>query len=259
MADDKTVKDTTVKAKQVKKEPVKKTSAEKKSAKGSAKPVENTKQTVTKSKKEPPKTEKVKKEAKVNNYVPMYRKLYDTKIVPSLMKKFKYKSVMEVPRLNKITLNMGIGDGKNNAKALESAVNELALIAGQKAVVTHAKKDVSNFKIRKGFPVGCTVNMRGNRMYEFFERLNSIALPRTRDFTGLSFKSFDKNGNYNFGIKEQIVFTEIDYDKIDAIRGLDVAISTTANNDSEAYVLLKEFGFPLREKPVKKSESVEEN
>ena len=175
------------------------------------------------------------------------------------MKKFNYKSVMEVPRIKKITLNMGIGDAKNNAKALESAVNELTLIAGQKAVVTHAKKDVSNFKIRKGFPVGCTVNIRGNRMYEFFERLNSIALPRTRDFTGLSFKSFDRRGNYNFGIKEQIVFTEIDYDKIDAIRGLDMAISTTAKTDEEAYALLKEFGFPLREKPVKKNETVEEN
>ena len=142
---------------------------------------------------------------------------------------------------------------------MESAVNELTLIAGQKALVTNAKKDVSNFKIRRGFPVGCTVNIRGNRMYEFFERLNSIALPRTRDFTGLSFKSFDRRGNYNFGVKEQIVFTEIDYDKIDAIRGLDVAITTTANTDEEAYVLLKEFGFPLREKPVKKSETVEEN
>jgi len=194
---------------------------------------------------------------KTIKYVPRYREMFNSKIVPNLMKEFKYSSVMEVPRLKKITLNMGIGDAKLNSKALESAIMELTAIAGQKAVVTLAKKDVSNFKIRRGFPVGCTVNVRGNRMYEFFERLNSIALPRTRDFTGLSFKSFDGRGNYNFGVKEQIVFTEIDYDKIDAIRGFDVAISTNAKTDEEAYALLKEFGFPLREKPTKKDESVE--
>ncbi|MCJ7801714.1 MAG: 50S ribosomal protein L5, partial [Candidatus Marinimicrobia bacterium] len=164
---------------------------------------------------------------------------------------------MEVPKIQKITLNMGVGDAKLNSKALDSAVNELTVIAGQKAVVTLAKKDVSNFKIRKGFPVGCTVNIRGNRMYEFFERLNSVALPRTRDFTGLSFKSFDRRGNYNFGVKEQLIFTEIDYDKIDAIRGLDIAIATSAKTDEEAYALLKEFGFPLRDKPIKKNQSVE--
>jgi len=264
MADEKTVKDKAVEAKQAEKKTVKKTPAKKTSAKSTEKPVAKAKKPAANRKKEAPKTEYkkktvAKKQTKSENYLPLYRILYNTKIVPSLMKKFNYKSVMEVPRLNKITLNMGIGDAKNNAKALESAVNELTLIAGQKAVVTHAKKDVSNFKIRRGFPVGCTVNIRGNRMYEFFERLNSIALPRTRDFTGLSFKSFDRRGNYNFGIKEQIVFTEIDYDKIDAIRGLDVAITTNAKTDEEAYVLLKEFGFPLREKPVKKSETVEEN
>ena len=192
-------------------------------------------------------------------HTPKYREFYEQDIVPSLMKEFKYNSVMEVPRLEKITLNMGVGDAKLNPKALESAVQELTLISAQKAVVTHAKNDVSNFKIRKGFPVGCTVNLRGNRMYDFFERLNSIALPRTRDFRGLSFKSFDRRGNYNFGIKEQIVFTEINYDKIDAIRGLDVAIATSAKSDEEAYALLKAFGFPLREKPVKESEVVEEN
>jgi large subunit ribosomal protein L5 len=265
MADEKTVKEKAVETKQEKKTTVKKTPAKKTSAKSTEKKTAvKTKKTAATGKKEVPKTEvkktsAVKKQTKSEQYLPLYRKLYDTKIVPSLMKKFSYKSVMEVPRLKKITLNMGIGDAKNNAKALESAVNELTLISGQKAVVTYAKKDVSNFKIRRGFPVGCTVNIRGNRMYEFFERLNSIALPRTRDFTGLSFKSFDKRGNYNFGIKEQIVFTEIDYDKIDAIRGLDVAISTTSKTDEEAYILLKEFGFPLREKPVKKSETVEEN
>ncbi|MFC1784628.1 50S ribosomal protein L5 [Candidatus Neomarinimicrobiota bacterium] len=198
-----------------------------------------------------------REESKKDKYQPNYSQLYNSKVIPNLMKKFNYSSVMEVPKITKITLNMGIGDAKLNAKALDSAVNELTLIAGQKAVVTLAKKDVSNFKIRKGFPVGCTVNIRGNRMYEFFERLNSVALPRTRDFTGLSFKSFDRRGNYNFGIKEQLIFTEIDYDKIDAIRGLDIAIATSAKTDEEAYALLKEFGFPLRNKPIKKNESVE--
>lgn len=214
-------------------------------------------------KKTAPSKAKIKTGAKKSpikeKYSPKYREFYEQKIVPSLMKEFKYNSAMEVPRLDKITLNMGVGDAKLNPKALESAVQELTLISAQKAVVTHAKNDVSNFKIRKGFPVGCTVNLRGNRMYDFFERLNSIALPRTRDFRGLSFKSFDRRGNYNFGIKEQIVFTEINYDKIDAIRGLDVAIATSAKSDEEAYALLKAFGFPLREKPVKKSEVAEEN
>ncbi len=170
------------------------------------------------------------------------------------MKRFKYKNIMEVPRLEKITLNMGVGDGKNNPKALESAVSELTAISGQKAVVTKASRDVSNFKIRRGFNVGCSVTIRGNQMFEFFQRLIVVALPRTRDFTGLSFKSFDSRGNYNFGIKEQIIFTEINYDKIDAIRGLDVAITTSAKTDDEAYWLLRGFGFPLRDKPVKKDE-----
>jgi large subunit ribosomal protein L5 len=169
-----------------------------------------------------------------------------------MISQFNYSNTMQVPKLEKITLNVGIGDTKTNSKALDSAVEELTLIAGQKSVVTKAKKDVSNFKIRKGNPVGTMVTLRSNRMYEFLERLNAIALPRTRDFRGFSFKSFDGRGNYNFGINEQIIFTEIDYDKIDAIHGLDVAISTTAITDEEAYLLLKELGFPLREKPVKK-------
>ncbi len=189
------------------------------------------------------------------NYNPYYKILYNEKIINNMIKRFGYKSKMEVPKLIKIILNMGIGDAKNNPKALESGVSELTLIAGQKAVVTHARRDVSNFKIRRGFPVGCSVKLRANRMYEFFQRLNSIVLPRTRDFTGLSVKSFDGRGNYNFGVIEQIVFTEIDYDKIDAIRGLDIAINTTAKTDDEAYWLLKEFGFPLREKPVKQQQN----
>ncbi len=173
--------------------------------------------------------------------------------------RFNYTNIMEVPKIAKISINMGIGDAKTNSKALESAEGELALISGQKAVITKSKKDISNFKIRRGFPVGCRVTLRGTRMFEFFERLVSIALPRTRDFRGLSFKSFDGQGNYSFGIKEQIIFTEIDYDKIDSIRGMDISITTTADSDDEAYWLLKDFGFPLREKPVKQSpeESIE--
>jgi len=195
-----------------------------------------------------------KKTVKKERYIPSYKKLYKDNIIKNLMKRFKYSSPMQVPAIEKITLNMGIGDAKNNPKSLENAARELTLIAGQKAVVTLAKKDISNFKIRRGFPVGCTVNLRANRMYEFLERLNSIALPRTRDFTGLPFKSFDGRGNYNFGVKEQIIFTEIDYDKIDAIRGFDIAIITSAKTDDEAYWLLKEFGFPLREKPQKQAQ-----
>ena len=152
---------------------------------------------------------------------------------------------------------MGVGDAKVNPKALESAIDELTMISGQKPVVTLSKKDISNFKVRRGFPVGCKVTMRGNRMYEFFERLITVALPRTRDFRGLSFKSFDKRGNYNFGVKEQIIFTEINYDKIDSIRGMDINITTTATSDDEAYWLLKEFGFPLRDKPRKSEETIE--
>lgn len=266
MVDAKTVKEKAVAVEKKEKATVKKTVAKKPGVKTAAKNIDKKKavkkNVKTDSKIQDKKTETTKKttakqESKTENYRPSYHQFYDSKIVPSLMKKFNYSSVMEVPKLKKITLNMGIGDAKLNPKALESAVNELTIIAGQKAVITLAKKDVSNFKIRRGFPVGCTVNIRGKRMYEFFERLNSIALPRTRDFTGLSFKSFDKRGNYNFGVKEQIVFTEIDYDKINAIRGLDIAIATSAKTDEEAYALLKEFGFPLREKPVKKNESAE--
>mgnify|MGYP000392078372 FL=1 len=192
------------------------------------------------------------KKGKKGIYSPNLKNFYLEKIVNKMISQFNYSNTMQVPKLEKITLNMGIGDAQTNSKALDSAVEELTLISGQKSVVTRAKKDVSNFKIRKGNPVGAMVTLRSNRMYEFFERLNAIALPRTRDFRGFPFKSFDGRGNYNFGINEQIIFTEIDYDKIDSIHGLDVAISTTAKTDEEAYLLLKELGFPLREKPVKK-------
>ena len=189
-------------------------------------------------------------------YIPNLKKIYNEEIIHGLKKTFNYSNAMEVPKINCISLNMGLGDAKNNSKGLESTVEELALISGQKPITTLAKKDISNFKIRKGWPVGCKVTLRSNRMYEFLERLIAIALPRTRDFRGLSFKSFDGRGNYNFGIKEQIIFTEIDYDKIQSIRGMNITISTSAKTDDEAYELLKMFGLPLRDKPAKK-ESIE--
>ena len=186
-----------------------------------------------------------------NKYVPSLKKTYDEEIVQKLKSTFNYSNLMEVPKLVSISLNIGLGDAKNNSKGLESAIQELTLITGQKPIITKAKKDISNFKIRKGWPVGCKVTLRSNMMYEFLERLISIALPRTRDFRGLSYKSFDGRGNYNFGVKEQIIFTEINYDKIQAVRGLNVTIATTSKTDNEAYELLKSFGFPLKEKPIK--------
>ena len=182
---------------------------------------------------------------------------YKDIVIPKMLSKFNYKNPMQVPKLSHITINMGIGDAKDNPKKLESAVNEMTLISGQKPVTTRSKKDISNFKIRKGFPVGCKVTTRGNRMYDFLERLISIALPRTRDFRGLSFKSFDKKGNYSFGIKEQIIFTEINYDKIDSVRGMDINISTTATLDDEAYWLLYFLGLPLRQKSNSNEELME--
>ena len=192
-----------------------------------------------------------KKVEKAEIYLPNMIKLYKESVVPAMVSRFNYVNSMQVPKLLSISLNMGIGDAKTNSKKLESAISELELITGQKPVVTKSKSDISNFKIRKGFPVGCKVTLRSSKMYEFFERLTCIALPRSRDFRGLSFKSFDGRGNYNFGIKEQIIFTEINYDDIDSVRGLNVTLSTSANTDEEAYWLLKEFGFPLREKPTK--------
>jgi len=175
-------------------------------------------------------------------------------VIPGMIDHFDYNNKMEVPNITHITINMGIGDAKDNPKKLESAIQELTLISGQKPVITKSKQDISNFKIRKGYPVGCKVTLRGNRMYDFMERLISVALPRTRDFRGLSFKSFDGRGNYSFGVKEQIIFTEINYDKIDSIRGMDITFSTTAKTNDESYWLLKFIGLPLRDKPVKKEE-----
>tara|TARA_B100000953_G_scaffold242031_1_gene203744 strand:- start:1352 stop:1990 length:639 start_codon:yes stop_codon:yes gene_type:complete len=202
-------------------------------------------------KKDTNKKPKVKKKTKPVVYVPSLRSIYKDEIVPAMLKLFKYSNIMEVPKLKNISLNMGLGDAKNNSKDLESALDEITLISGQKPIVTKAKKDISNFKIRKGWPVGCKVTLRSDMMYEFLDRLISVALPRTRDFRGLSFKSFDGRGNYNFGVREQIIFTEIDYDKIQSIRGLNVTIITSAGTDDEAYELLKLFGLPLRDKPIK--------
>ena len=163
------------------------------------------------------------------------------------MEKFGYASVMQIPRVEKITLNMGVGEAVGDKKILENAVRDMELIAGQKAIVTMARKSVAGFKIREGWPIGCKVTLRRGRMYEFFDRLINIAIPRTRDFRGFSPRAFDGRGNYNLGIKEQIVFPEIDYDKIDAIRGLDIAVTTSAPTDDEALALLSGFNFPFRQ------------
>ena len=190
-------------------------------------------------------------------FISALRKKYKEEVVSEMMKRFKYSNIMEVPCITHISINMGIGDAKDNPKRLESAIEELTSISCQKPVITKSRKDISNFKIRKGFPVGCKVTLRGNRMYDFLQRVISIAIPRTRDFRGLSFKSFDGNGNYSFGVKEQIIFTEIDYDKIDSIRGMDISLTTTAKTDEESYWLLKLMGLPLRDIPMKQEEIVE--
>ena len=196
---------------------------------------------------------KSKKNIESSSRVPNMLDLYRNQVISSMVTRFTYKNSMQVPKILSIALNMGVGDAKANSKKLESAIKEMSLIAGQKPLVTKSKSDISNFKIRKGYPVGCKVTLRSTKMYEFFERLICVALPRSRDFRGLSFKSFDGRGNYNFGIKEQIVFAEINYDDIDSVRGLNVTISTSAKTDDEAYWLLKEFGFPLMEKPTTKT------
>ena len=173
--------------------------------------------------------------------------LYREKISKDLAKKFGYKSAMQVPKIQKITLNMGLGEAVGNKKVLEFAVNDMTLIAGQHPVITKARKSIATFKLREGWPIGCKVTLRRERMYEFLDRLISVALPRIRDFRGLSVKSFDGRGNYTLGLKEQIVFPEIDYDKIDKIRGLDVVITTTARTNEEGAALLKAFQFPFKD------------
>lgn len=172
---------------------------------------------------------------------------YKKTIVPALQKAFGYKSVMEVPRVTKITLNMGLGEAVSDKKIIANATGDLAKISGQKPVTTLARKSEAGFKIRAGWPIGCKVTLRRERMYEFLQRLISVAMPRIRDFRGISPKSFDRRGNLSLGIREQIVFPEIDYDKIDAIRGLDITITTSAKTDKEGEALLRAFGFPLKE------------
>jgi large subunit ribosomal protein L5 len=173
-------------------------------------------------------------------------KFYKDEVVPKLMKRFGYANVMQVPRLSKITLNMGVGEATGNKKILENALGDMTKIAGQKPVATLARKSIATFKIRDGWPIGCKVTLRRAKMYEFFDRLINISLPRVRDFRGVSGRSFDGRGNYNMGIKEQIIFPEIDFDQVDAMRGMDIAVTTTAKNDEEAKALLEAFGFPFR-------------
>jgi len=173
------------------------------------------------------------------------REQYQTEIVEAMTKKFGYKNVMQVPKLVKIVVNMGVGEAKDNAKVLDSAVADMQTITGQKAVVTKAKKAVANFKIREGMPIGCKVTLRGERMYEFLDRLVNLALPRVRDFRGVSADSFDGRGNYALGIREQLIFPEIEYDKIDKVRGMDIIVVTTAKTDEEARELLRLFNMPF--------------
>ena len=172
--------------------------------------------------------------------------MYKDEIVDAMIKKFGYKNIMEVPKIDKIVLNMGVGEAKDNAKALESAVKDMETITGQKVVTTKAKNSVANFKIREGQAIGCKVTLRGEKMYEFLDRLVNLALPRVRDFRGVSAESFDGRGNYALGIKEQIIFPEIEYDKIDKVRGMDVIIATTAHTDEEARELLRMFNMPFK-------------
>ena len=177
--------------------------------------------------------------------VPNLKARYQSEVAPALMQKFGYKSVMEIPRIDKIVVNCGCGEARDNAKVLDSAVRDLELITGQKAIITKAKKSVANFKIREGMPIGCKVTLRGEKMYEFADRLINLALPRVRDFRGVNPNAFDGRGNYALGIKEQLIFPEIEYDKIDKIRGLDVVITTTAKTDEEAKELLTLLGAPF--------------
>ena len=171
---------------------------------------------------------------------------YQTEVLPALVKQFNYTSVMQAPRLEKIVVNMGVGEAISNAKVLEDAVADMTQITGQKPVITKAKKSIANFKLRGEMPIGCKVTLRGEKMYDFLEKVIKVALPRVRDFRGISGSSFDGRGNYTFGLKEQIIFPEIDYDKISKVRGMDITIVTTASTDQEGYALLKEFGMPFK-------------
>ncbi|UOR10598.1 50S ribosomal protein L5 [Halobacillus amylolyticus] len=175
-----------------------------------------------------------------------FKKRYQEEIVPSMMSKFNYDSIMQAPKVEKIVINMGVGDAVQNAKALDSAVEELSLISGQKPVITKAKKSIAGFRLREGMPIGAKVTLRGERMYEFFQKLVSVSLPRVRDFRGISKKAFDGRGNYTLGVKEQLIFPEINYDKVDKVRGMDIVIVTTADTDEESRELLAQFGMPFQ-------------
>ena len=185
---------------------------------------------------------------KDNGYVPRLRVTYDEEVVPELMEVFSYENRLQVPRLEKVTVNMGIGEGTTNPKAVKAAASDLAIITGQRPVIIKAKRSVAGFRLRAGMTVGCKVTIRGDRMYEFLDRLLSIALPRVRDFRGLPRKSFDGHGNYSMGIEEQLVFPEVDYDKIDKIRGMDITVVTSAETDDEGEALLETLGFPFKAK-----------
>lgn len=180
-------------------------------------------------------------------HIPRLKERYERELKPQLIEKFGYSSPMQAPKLVKITLNMGVSDAKTDSKALDHAVEQMTQIAGQKPIITLARKSIAGFKLREGMPIGCKVTLRGENMYEFLDRLTTVALPRIRDFRGISAKSFDGRGNYSLGIREQIIFPEIDYDRIDQVRGMDITITTTAATDDEARELLKLFGMPFRE------------
>ena len=177
--------------------------------------------------------------------MPALRTKYQEEVAPALMKKFEYKSVMQIPKVDKVVVNVGCGEARDNAKVLEAVVRDLTAITGQKAIITIAKKSVANFKVREGMPVGAKVTLRGNKMWEFLDRLFNVALPRVRDFRGISADAFDGRGNYALGVKEQLIFPEIEYDKIDKIRGMDIIICTTAKTDEEAKALLEQVGAPF--------------
>jgi large subunit ribosomal protein L5 len=183
---------------------------------------------------------------KGGNHLSRLKDRYKNEIVPSLVEKFNYSSVMAVPKVEKIVVNMGVGDAVSNVKALDKAVEELTQITGQKPLITKAKKSIAGFKLREGMPIGAKVTLRGERMYDFLDKLVSVSLPRVRDFRGISKKAFDGRGNYTLGVKEQLIFTEVDYDKVDKVRGMDIVVVTTANTDEEARELLTQMGMPFQ-------------
>jgi len=216
-------------------------------AKQAAKPVgADAKQATKDQKAAPPAPKGEKGEANKPHAPARFKDVYRNEVAPALRKQFDYKSPMEVPRITKIVLNMGVGEATSDKKILENAVADMTKISGQKPVVTKARKAIAGFKIREGYPIGCMVTLRQQRMYEFLDRLVSIALPRVRDFRGVSGRSFDGRGNFNMGVKEQIIFPEIEYDKIDALRGMNITIATTAKTDAEAKALLAAFKFPFK-------------